>query len=600
VTDTRRTLRKIAPYFAKHKGRIAAITALALSTSAIGAVEPLLMKYVFDALDHPGPASARAVVLGLLGLGFLLTTRELVHAVQDWFTWKVRIHSSYEMLRAAVDRLHALPLAYHRQHGVGALLTKIDRGIVGCVGTFTEVAFNVLPSVVYLAMSAYFMARLDWRLTIVVLAFAPLPAIIGARAADEQTTRERGLMNRWTEIHGRFNEILAGIHVVKSFTMEEAEKQRFLGDVGAVNETTLRGIKRDGITNTLKSGVVTLARIAALGVGAWLVVRHEISLGTVVAFLAYVVGLFGPVQALTGMYQTLRRGAVAVEALSGIVEAEDALGDAPDAIEPPKLRGEVEFRDVTFGYHPEQPIVQDLSLKVRAGETIALVGPSGSGKSTLMVLLQRLYDPNAGEVRVDGIDVRRFKQRSFRQHVGVVLQEGALFSGTIRENIAFGIPHATDEGVIAAAKAANAHDFVMRLPKGYDTQVGERGSGLSGGERQRLAIARAILKDPEILILDEPTSALDAESEALVQEALDRLVQGRTTFIIAHRLSTVTGADRIAVFHRGVIHEIGSHEELVARGGYYAKLVRLQLSGLTNPRRLSSIPPEARTARSAA
>jgi ATP-binding cassette, subfamily B, bacterial len=586
--DTIRTLRKIAPYFAGHHGFIAGVAALALLSSGIGAVEPLIMKYVFDALEHPPPGSAvRIVVLGLAGLGVLLTARELCNAVLDWFIWRVRISSSYEMLRAAVDRLHALPLAYHRQHGVGALLTKIDRGIVGCVATFTEVAFHLFPAIVYLGMSAYFMFRLDWRLTLVALAFGPLPAIIGARAAEEQTTRERGLMNRWTEIHGRFNEVLAGIHVVKSFTMEEAEKHRFLGDVADVNRITLRGIRRDGITNTMKSGVVTMARIAALGFGASLVLRHEITLGTLVAFLAYVVGLFGPVQALTGMYQTLRRGAVAAEALSDIVEAEDALGDAPDAIAPPeKLRGAVEFRNVTFGYRPEQPIVQNVSLDVRAGETIALVGPSGSGKSSLMTLLQRLYDPLAGQVLVDGVDVRRFKQRALRHHVGIVLQDGALFSGSIRENISFGIPDATFDEIVTAAKSANAHDFIMRLPAGYETNVGERGSGLSGGERQRLAIARAILKDPEILILDEPTSALDAESEALVQEALDRLTRERTTFIIAHRLSTVTGADRIAVFDKGSIHEIGTHQELVARGGYYAKLIRLQLAGLSHPRSL--------------
>jgi len=583
MKDTLRTLRKIAPYFSRHKASIAAVAVLALLTSAIGAVEPLLMKYVFDALEHPTPGATRIVVTGLVGLVVLLVGRELGNAVLDWVSWKVRISSSYKMLCAAVDRLHALPLAYHRKHGVGALLTKLDRGIVGCVATFTEVAFHLLPAVVYLVMSVVFMLRLDWRLTLVVLAFAPLPAAIGAWASDEQTTRERGLMNRWTAIHGRFNEILAGIHVVKSFTMEEAEKHRFLDDVDSVNRTTLTGIRRDGITNTMKSSVVTLARTAALGAAAWLVMRHEISLGTVVAFLGYAVGLFGPVQSLTGMYQTLRRGAVAAEALSDIIEAENALDDAPDAIEPGALKGAVEFRDVTFGYQPEQSIVENLSLQVRAGETVAMVGPSGSGKSTLMVLLQRLYDPVAGQVLVDGVDVRHFKQREFRRHVGVVLQDGALFSGSIRESIAFGVPDATFEQIVAAAKDANAHDFIMRLPRGYETEVGERGSSLSGGERQRLAIARAILKDPEILILDEPTSALDAESEALVQQALERLTAGRTTFIIAHRLSTVTGADRIVVFDRGRIREIGSHQELVARGGYYARLIRLQLAGLTHP-----------------
>jgi ATP-binding cassette subfamily B protein len=276
----------------------------------------------------------------------------------------------------------------------------------------------------------------------------------------------------------------------------------------------------------------------------------------------------------------LRRAAVSVEAVLSILEAQDSLGDAPGAHEAEGILGEVEFDAVSFGYRPERSILKDVSLSVRAGEMVALVGPSGTGKSTLMSLLQRLYDPSAGSIRIDGRDIREFKQRSLRFQIGVVLQEGSLFSDSVRDNIAFGKPHATQEEIEAAARAANAHEFIVKLPQGYDTPVGERGSKLSGGERQRIAIARALLKDAPILVLDEATSALDAESEELVQSALARLSAGRTTFVIAHRLSTVTSADRIVVMRDGGIEAIGDHELLMRQNGYYAGLVKRQLRGL--------------------
>jgi ATP-binding cassette, subfamily B, bacterial len=265
-----------------------------------------------------------------------------------------------------------------------------------------------------------------------------------------------------------------------------------------------------------------------------------------------------------------------------ILDTQDHLGDAPDAEEVTGLRGEVEFDDVHFAYSPDRssPLINGISLHVRPGENIALVGPSGAGKSTLMALLCRFYDPLSGAVRIDGRDIRGLKQMSLRRNIGVVLQESLLFNESVRANIAYGRPEATQEQIEEAARAAHAHEFIMRLPQGYDTVVGERGSRLSMGERQRVAIARSLLKNPPILILDEPTSALDAESEALVQEALSRLMKGRTTFAIAHRLSTVVDADRILVLKGGRIVEEGDHARLMALDGYYASLVRRQTRGL--------------------
>ena len=312
-----------------------------------------------------------------------------------------------------------------------------------------------------------------------------------------------------------------------------------------------------------------------------LVVRGELTIGTLVAFLGYVGGLFGPVLGLSGVYKTLRTARVSVEEVYAILDAQDHLGDAPDAREVVGLTGDVEWCGVRFAY-PDggPPLLDGIDLHVRPGERLAIVGPSGSGKSTLVSLVQRFYDPTEGVVRVDGMDVRRLKQASLRRHIGVVFQDSLLFNESVLANIAYGRPRASRAAIEAAARAANAHDFVRRLPDGYDTLVGERGSRLSVGERQRIAIARTLLKDPAILVLDEPTSALDAETEHLVQEALARVTRGRTTLVIAHRLSTVVDADRIVVLKDGRIVEEGRHAELVAGLGYYASLVEKQTRGL--------------------
>ena len=300
------------------------------------------------------------------------------------------------------------------------------------------------------------------------------------------------------------------------------------------------------------------------------------------AFLGYVGGMFAPVQSLSNVYRTLRTASVAMDQVFDILDTQDHLGDAPDAVEVTELKGAVEFEDVHFAYGEARgsPLINGIHLHVKPGEHVALVGPSGAGKSTLMGLLCRFYDPILGAVRIDGKDLRGLKQMSLRRHIGVVLQDGLLFNESVRNNIAYGRPDASMDEIVVVAKAANAHDFIQNLPQGYDTVVGGRGSRLSMGERQRVTIARSLLKDPPILILDEPTSALDAESESLVQEALSKLMKGRTVFAIAHRLSTVVDSDRILVLKGDRIIKEGPHEALMARDGYYASLVRRQTRGL--------------------
>ncbi|HET6399508.1 MAG TPA: ABC transporter ATP-binding protein, partial [Candidatus Thermoplasmatota archaeon] len=550
---------------------------LSLLVAVANVIDPIVLKFIFDSLTA-GRLS------GLLwGIGFLLALavlRETFQAIGNWFVWRVRLRLQYDLTEAVVERLHTLPLSYHRQNSVGATLTRLERGVSGFVGTLAELLFNVVPAIFFLVTAAMVMLVLDWRLSLVAFAFLPLPLVLAALTSPEQVRRERDLLSRWTALYARFNEVLSGILTVKSFLKEDEERRRFLNGVRDANAIVSRGVLRDSRNGALRSAVTVLARVAVIAYGGYLVLRGEATIGTLVAFLGFVGALFGPVMSLGGVYQSVRRGKAALETVYNVLDAQDRLGDVPGATQLQVVQGRVDFENVTFAYEQGRPILQGITFRVDAGETVALVGPSGAGKSTVVMLLQRLYDPTSGRVLVDGQDVRLVRQRSLRAAIGFVPQEPILFDDSVRAAIAYPRPTATQQEVEDAARRARAHDFILQLPQGYETHIGERGSLLSAGQRQRLAVARVLLKDPKILILDEATSALDAENEALLQEALADAMKGRTTFIIAHRLSTVVNADRIMVLEGGRIVEEGKHAELVARRGRYWQLVSRQTRGL--------------------
>jgi ATP-binding cassette subfamily B protein len=568
---------------------IAGVIALALLLAAASAAAPLAVMRLVDTLARLAPRQAGPAMVPAGAGGKILLALALVAAAElaqvflsRWLetrSWRVRLAMDFALRQRVTARLHQLPLAWHQKHTVGGTVSRVNTSVNGFVSAVGELAFKALPAVAYLALALAALLQLDWRLAVVVCAFAPLPALIGMRAAPEQTRRDRVLLGHWTRTFGRWTEVLGGIRTVKGFAMEQAEERRFLDAVAKGNRRVTRGAQRDARTAALQGLSAAAARLFVAALGAWLVLRGKGTVGTLVAALQYVGGLFGPIQGLTNVYATVRRASVSLESVTEILDAPDPVADRPGARDLVVRAGEVRFEHVGFAYEAGRPVLRDVDLTVAPGETVALVGPSGCGKTTLVSLLERLHAPTAGRILVDGVDIAGCTQQSLRRQVGTVMQDVHLFNDTLLANITYGTPGATRAQAEAAARAANAHDFILRLPQGYDTVVGERGAGLSGGQKQRIAIARALLKDPPILILDEATSALDNESEALVQAALKQLTVGRTTLVIAHRLSTVVDADRIVVLREGAVDAVGTHAELLAQGGYYAQLFARHLRG---------------------
>jgi ATP-binding cassette subfamily B protein len=560
------------------KRQIAGISTLAIIVAALGVAEPLVLKRIFDALAARASLSAPIVLACVLYA--LLASRAALDALLNASTWRTRLGVDYQLREALLGKLGALPLSYHQRESVGGTVNRINRGIDGYVSAFSEIAFKLAPALAYLLLAAVALFRMEWRLALIVLAFTPLPALIGVWAAREQTQRERKLMQRWTTLYSRLHESLDGIRIVKSFAMEEAEQRRFLSGQREGNGIVERGARRDATTGAMRGLSAITARIAVIIVRSVMISHGEITIGTLVAVLGFIGGLLGPVQGLTDVYQTMQRGTVALETIYSILDAPDTVADVAEPLVLANARGEVRFENVSYSYDNDSLVLHDIDLHVTPGETVAIVGPSGGGKTTLLLLLQRLYPLNAGRITLDDVDIREISARTLRQNISAVYQDVGLFNDTIRDNIAYGRSTASDAEIEEAARVACAHEFIIALPEGYDTVIGEHGNRLSGGQKQRVGIARALLKDSPILILDEATAALDAQSEALVQQALGNAVRGRTTFIIAHRLATVVKADRIVVLRNGRIEEIGTHVGLMHSGGYYASLVRGQSGGM--------------------
>jgi ATP-binding cassette subfamily B protein len=573
-----------------HKALLIGLLA-ALGEAAANLAEPYPLKIVLDYVlrNHPIKgwmqrflfslagenklmvleiAAAAVLVIALMGALSSYTQKSHINTVGQWV--------AHDLRRTLYSHIQKLSLAYHDQKRTGDLVSRVTVDINAVQSFIASGLLGILIDCLTIAGIIAVMALTNWRFTLVSLSVVPVLFLVIYTYTRRIKQASREVRKKEGEIASVVSEVLSSIRVVKAFAREGYELRR-------LEEQSLENVEMALRARTLKAKLMPMVElIVALGTclvlwfGVRMVLNGSLSTGSLVMFIFYLKNIYKPIQDMSKMTDTYSKAAVGYERIHEVLEDTHEVNDFPGARPAPFFRGSIRFEHVTFGYTANHPVLRDVDLEVAPGQVAALVGPTGAGKTTIISLIPRFYDPDSGAVRIDGRDIRRFTQQSVRQQISFVLQETLLFHAPVWENIAYGKPEASRAEIMRASQLANAHEFVEKLPDGYDTVVGERGVMLSGGQRQRIAIARAIIRDTPILILDEPSSGLDAASERLVFEALDRLMEGKTTIVIAHRLSTVRRADVIFVVKDGTIIERGRHDDLLNLNGLYAEHYNLQ------------------------
>jgi ATP-binding cassette subfamily B protein len=584
-----RTLLRIVDFSLPYAGFLSLIFLFMVLSTGCGLVTPYVSKLFIDYIFKPDNATGAfpysswlipAVVLLFCAYG----AQVFLGGVQERFSGKLGYKTVYDVRKAVFARLQDLSLSYFDKHTTGGLLSRVNQDTADLQYFIVDFFPATLESLLLLVGVGIFLFVLSWQLTLFILLPVLVTVYFGRRIFNRVGPYFHRYFHRRSRLSDFVNDSLSGIRVIKAFGQEKAEVRKFDARSASYRDAGIDLIRRWSVYHPVLQFFLMAGGVMVWAIGGELIFLKKMTVGSVVAYIGYLAMFYQPVLTLARMVQMVSNSLSAAERVFAVIDATPDVKDAPDAVPMPAIVGRIDFRGVTFGYSTFKPVIKDLDLSIASKEKIGLVGKSGAGKSTIINLLGRLYDADKGEILVDGVDIRKIRGTDLRSQIGVVLQETFLFNGTIYENIAYAKPQAARDAVIEAAVAANAHEFIVTKPDGYDTEVGERGVRLSGGEKQRIAIARAILRDPAILILDEALSSVDTQTENKIQEALATLTRNRTTIAIAHRLSTLRTYNRLFVIENGRCVESGTHEQLMEKKGAFFDLVKMQ-------QRLSQIAP---------
>ena len=569
------TLRRLLRYLAAQPWRLASVVILTLVSTALELLPPRIMQHIIDDVLTPRTNFNLLVwlVLGLLGVRLLFCAAAVT---TEWLSLRLG-HRGVQDIRSDLYRkLQFLPLRFYDRRSTGSLISRMSNDSDRLEGFLASDLPLVVSKVLLFAGILGLLLATNWKLALLVL--LPVPPIVlgGSRIWKRVMRHWIQWGSRWSRLSSHLSESIGGIRVVKAFAQESRESERFDRRNEDLRKVTVAGERNWFVFFTVTNFLMSWGVFLVWYFGGRQILGGEMTLGALVAFISYLWMLYEPLRWFGELYNVLLRAFAGAERIFEVTDSKPETSDGTDAVPLLRMEGQVAFRDVIFGYDGGKPVLKGIDLVAKPGEMVGLVGKSGAGKSTLINLVCRFYDPDRGRIEIDGTDMRRVRLEDLRSRIGMVQQEPFLFDATIAENIAYGKPNATFSEVIRAATAAEAHEFIVQKPDGYDMKVGEKGGKLSGGEKQRISIARAILHDPRILILDEATSSLDTRTEWKIQKAISRLVKGRTTFAIAHRLSTLRTADRLVVLDDGKVAETGTHHELMSRKGIFYRLVKRQ------------------------